>query len=74
MDFTSILATVVTVGLGVSLVWNKAEKILKALKELSEVLIVIVDALDDQKLTAEEIADIKLAGYEAISAFKAILK
>ena len=74
MDLTSIIATVATVGLGVSVVWGKAEKIIKALKELADVLTAVTTALSDQKLTAEEIANIKKEAGEAIAAFKAILK
>ena len=74
MDLGSIIATVTTVALGVTLVWGKAEKVLKALKELGDVLTAIVKSLEDQKLTVEEIAEIKKEAAEALSAFKAILK
>lgn len=74
MDITGIIATVVTVGLGVSIVWTKAEKIILALKELGDVLTIISESLIDKKLTAAEIVGIKKEIAEAIAAFKAILK
>ena len=74
MDITSIIATVTTVALGVTLVWGKAEKVLNALKELSDVMTVVVNALGDQKLTPEEIASIKKEAGEAVAAFKAIIR
>jgi hypothetical protein len=74
MDLNAIIAMVVSIALGVSLVWNKAEKILHALKELADVLVVIAEGLSDQTLTAEEIELIKKEAGEAIAAFKAILK
>jgi len=69
-----IIATVVTVGLGVSLIWTKAEKVLKALKELGDVLSAITTALSDQKLSTDEITQIKKEVGEALAAFKAILR
>ena len=73
MDITGIIATMATVGLGVSLVWTKVETVVKALKELADVLTAITNALSDQKLTTEEIATIKKEAGEAIAAFKAII-
>ena len=74
MDITGIIATVATVGLGVGAVWIKAEKIIKALKELADVLTAITSALSDQNLSSEEIKIIKKEASEAAIAFKAILK
>lgn len=74
MDITGIIATVVTVALGVSLIWTKAEKVLAALRELGEVLTIISDSLIDKKLTSDEIVAIKKEIADAITAFKAILK
>lgn len=73
MDLTSIIATVLTVGLGVTLVWTKVDKVLKALKELADVITTIVNSLNDQKVTPEEINKIKAEIKEALIAFKAIL-
>jgi len=74
MDIDSIIMTIVTVGLGVSVVWVKAERVIKALKELADVLTAISSALSDKKLTEEEIDNIKVEAKEALSAFRAILK
>ena len=74
MDLTAIIATVVTVALGVSLVWSRVEKVLNALKELGDVLTIIGTSLGDQKLTSEEIVAIKKELGEALAAFKAIVK
>jgi len=74
MELSGIIATLATVGLGVSFVWNKIEKVLKALKELADVLTAVTNALGDKKLTEAEIVLIKKEAGEALAAFKAILK
>lgn len=74
MDIPSIITTVITVALGVSVIWVRAEKILKALKELGDVLTAITNALGDQTLTPEELEVIKKEAKEALMAFKAIVK
>lgn len=68
----ALIATVVTFALG--FVWTKAEKIIKALKELGETLTVLSTSLEDGTLTAEEAAKIKKEILEDVAAFKAILK
>ena len=75
-DWQSILYNGVPLGVGVVLAafWGKSQKVLNALKELSDVLSVITKALEDKKLTAEELEQIKVEGKEALAAFKAILK
>jgi hypothetical protein len=73
MDIMGIIATVVTVALGVSLVWTKAEKILIALKEVADILTSLASALSDKTLTTEEIAQIKKEVSEAVAALKAII-
>lgn len=69
-----IIATILSVALGVTLVWTRVEKVLKALKEVADVLTAVVTALGDKKITEEEIALIKKEASEALAAFKAILK
>lgn len=54
--------------------WGRIEKVLKAFKELSDVLTVITESLADQNLSKEELEQIKIEGKEALAAFKAILK
>ncbi len=56
------------------MVWSKAEKVLTALRELGDVISVIVRALEDKELTKDEIAEIKKEAREALAAFKAIIK
>ena len=73
MDWTGIVASIITVALGVSLVWVKAEKIILALKELANLLTVVVNSLSDQKLTVDEINSIKKEAGELLAAFKAII-
>lgn len=74
MDITAIIATGVTIALGVTLIWTKVDKVLNALKELGDVLTVLGTSLDDKKLTVEEIASIKKEAGEALAAFKAVLR
>ena len=40
--------------LGIKVVWNKIEKVLKVLKEFAEALDTVVVSLEDKKLTVEE--------------------
>lgn len=74
MDWGQLLLTALPILLGVGLVWTRIEKILKALVELSEVLVAITTGLEDKNLTKEEVAVIKKEIKEAIQAFKAIVK
>lgn len=73
-NIQSIILTVLSVGLGVSVIWTRAEKVLRALKELGEVLTAITEGFSDKKLTEEEVARIKKETGEALAAFKAIIK
>ena len=73
MDITSIILTVISIALGVSVIWNKAEKVLKAIKELADVLTVTVEALEDKELDKEEVEQIKIEFREALAALKAIV-
>lgn len=74
MDIMGIVLGGVSLLLGVSVVWGRVEKVLAALRELSEVFTVIVRSLDDKKLTEEELTQIKKEAREAIAAFKAVVK
>jgi len=69
-----IILGAVSLALGVTLVWSKAEKILKALKEVAEVLLIISTSLEDKKLSSDELVEIKKEAREAIAALKGILK
>ena len=73
-NWQTLVLSLVPLILGVSFIWNKVDKLLKALKELGDVLHVIAEAFADKDLTKEEQAKIKLEVSEAIAAFKAILK
>lgn len=61
-------------GVVVTLFWFRISKVLIALKEFSDVLTVIVSALEDKELSKEEVAAIKKEIGEAIAAFKGIFK
>lgn len=76
MDWMDILynGAPVIVGVVATMFWGKMEKVLKALKELSDVLNVLTKSLADASLTKEELDAIKKEGFEALAAFKAILK
>ena len=69
-----IILGAVSLALGVTLVWTKAEKVLKALKEVAEVLLIISTSLEDKKLTPEELHEIRREVREAVAALKGILK
>ena len=73
-NWQTLVLSLVPLILGISFVWAKVDKLLKALKELGDVLHVIAEAFADKDLTKEEQAKIKLEVSEAIAAFKAILK
>ncbi len=76
------VGTVISLVLGVVTVvfggfWLKAKgklgQIKNLVKEASDVITVSVGALDDDKLSAEEIAAIKKEAQEVVAAFKALI-
>jgi len=76
------LATIVTIVLGLvaavaSGFWLKAKGKFRQLKTLVkegyDVVQASIDALDDDALTAEEIAGIKKEAQELVAAFKALI-
>ena len=76
MDWGQIALIVLPVVISVAffLLKGKAEKILKALDELGDVLEALPRVLADQKLTDEERAELVKEAKEALAAFKAILQ
>ena len=74
MDWQNIVLSAVPVVLGIAFIWAKVDKVLKAMKELGDVLTVIPKALDDKSVSADELKQIKIELAEALAAFKAILK
>jgi len=74
MDITTILLSLIPVALGVTVVWTRVGKLLTALKELGDVLTVIVDALEDKQMSQGELNAIKKEIKEALAAFAAIFK
>jgi hypothetical protein len=58
----------------IALFWGKIQKVLKALKELGDVIDTIVKSLEDKQITPEEVESIKKEIKEALAAFKAIIK
>ncbi len=76
------VGTIISLVLGVVTVvfggfWLKAKgklgQIKNLVKEASDVITVSVGALDDDKLSAEEIAAIKKEAQEVVAAFKALI-
>ena len=70
MDIQTIIATVGTVVLGVTVVWKYAGKYIGIIKEVSELLAKVADSLGDQKLTADEIVQIKKEAKDIVNMFK----
>jgi hypothetical protein len=52
---------------------NKLTQVKNLVKEASDVITVSVGALDDDKLSPEEIAAIKKEAVEVVAAFKALI-
>ena len=76
------VGTIISLVLGVITVvfggfWLKAKgklgQIKNLVKEATDVITVSVGALDDDKLSAEEIASIKKEAQEVVAAFKILL-
>jgi hypothetical protein len=78
MDVATIISLVLVVVTGVfGGFWLKAKgklgQIKNLVKEATDVITVSVGALDDDKLSAEEIAQIKKEAQEVVAAFKALI-
>ena len=73
MDWQQIIIIVVPTLAAVSFLWFRVDLFLKALKEVADVLTVLVTALGDKNLTKEEIEAIKKEGLEALGAFKKLI-
>lgn len=76
------VGTIISLVLGIFTVvfggfWLKAKgklgQIKNLIKEGADVVMVAVDAVGDDKLTAEEIASIKKEAKEAVAAFKILI-
>lgn len=70
----TIITAAVGIILGIGAVWKYVSKSMAVLKEAGELLIAINTALEDQKLTKEEIEEIAKAGKEVIEAVKKLTK
>jgi len=69
------LATIITVIITLLVVvgaWTRVEKVLQALKEMSDVVAYIPKMLEDKKVTDAEIEELKKQLKEAIDAIKNI--
>lgn len=73
MDWTTILITAIPVVLGVTIIWNKAEKILTALKILGSAVTHLSISLEDKKLTPEELTMVRKNFNDVMMSFKAIV-
>lgn len=58
MDMTSIIASVVSFILGIGVVYKYVKKATIPLKEIKELIGSIADAVEDGKITAEELKEI----------------
>lgn len=76
MDWGQLLAVAMPILITVIffLLKGKAEKILRAMSELGDVLKIIPEVLEDQKITPEEMVRVKREIAEALAAFRAVLK
>jgi len=71
---SAVLGLVAIVGGGAYLkVKGKLGQVKNLRKEAVDVLIVTVNAVDDDKITAEEVAAIKKEAKEAAAAFKTLI-
>ena len=74
MSWIDIVLAAVPYILGISVVWVFAAKVINFIKELSDVLVTIVNALEDKNITKEEIAKIAAEAKEVVEAAKAFAK
>ena len=74
MNWIDIVLAAVPYILGISVVWVFAAKVINFIKELSDVLVTIVNALEDKNITKEEIAKIVAEAKEIVEAAKAFAK
>lgn len=56
--FAKNLPQLITAGIGIGVVWSVLSKILKILKEISELFKAVIVAFSDKKLTKDEIQTI----------------
>lgn len=70
MDIVTIVATVLTILLGVTAFSFISSKVKKVLAEVKDVLTAVLDALEDNKVTAEEIDKIVKEAKEVYTAIK----
>lgn len=70
MDIPTIIGSVVTVTLGVTFIWTKLSKVIETIQQTAELLAKVSEALGDQKLTAEEISQIKKEAMDIAAVWK----
>ena len=74
MDWLDLALSALPYVLGVSIIGTFVVKVLNFVKELSDVLVSVVNALEDKALTKEEIAKIVQEAKEIVDAAKAFAK
>jgi len=74
MDWLDLVLAALPYVLGVSIIGTFVVKVLNFVKELSDVLVSVVNALEDKALTKEEIAKIAQEAKEIVDAAKAFAK
>jgi len=70
MEWKEALIALISVVLGISFVWVRVSKVLKAIKELADTLLVGAEALSDQRFDSAERAKLAKEYKELVKAFK----
>ena len=73
INWTAILGAGIPILLGIGFIWNRMSRVLLAMKEMGQMLIVISESLSDKELTKEEITFIKKEAREAFIALRNII-
>ena len=67
-----IILAGVPILLGIGFIWTKVSKVVAVLKEVTELLVKVTGALEDKRLTPEEIQVIKKEAIDVAVAAKAV--
>jgi len=62
----------VALVLGIGVVWKRVDKVINMVKEITELLVKVTGALEDKRLTPEELDAIKKEAIDVAVAAKAI--
>ena len=70
MDWLNLIYSAIPYVLGISVIAGFLTLVLNLLKEVSDVLVAVVNALEDKQLTKEEVANIVKEAKEVVEAAK----